>query len=412
MSKGVFLYFLQIFLPSFLSIWNQINKMSSSFPILFGESSHGKRKMWSVAVEDRSGVGVLIVSHGYEGGKMVVNEREVTVGKNLGKKNETSPVQQATAEAAALWKKKQDARYVPAAAAGVVAAGGAGVVSSDDADSDPSNTGDIPLPMLAHDFNKRGKTITYPCFAQRKLDGVRCVAIAGKGLFSRNGKVFPHLEHIKTAINTLPVGTILDGELYSDSLTFQEIVGLVKKETHKAGDAAKIAQIHLCVYDTVRGEGYAARKMWLETLFCSLKTTALRLLPTAICASVDDIKSLHADYVAEGYEGLILRNSNGLYKIGHRSTDLQKYKEFFDAEYPVIGFKEGDGLDKGCVIWICKTPIGQEFAVRPRGTREDRSTSFTNGSKMLGKPLTVRYQELTTDGIPRFPVGIAFRTYE
>ena len=401
----------------------------SALPTLFGESSHGKRKMWSVSVCERDGAGVITVTHGYEDGKKVVNDRTVTSGKNLGKKNATTPVTQAISEAQSLWNKKRDAGYAAEGTATAtvapvvapVASGGAGAEAVPMAVPMAVPVGvpsvatapTVPLPMLAQDYNKRGKHMAFPCFAQRKLDGVRCVAIAGSGLFSRNGKASSlHLTHIMAEINTLPAGTILDGELYSDDLTFQEIVGLVKKITLKAGDAEKVAKIHLCVYDTIREGTNAERNTWLQALFASHSFSALRLLPTVSCASLEEIKTLHAQYVAEGYEGLILRNATGLYKVGHRSTDLQKYKEFADSEYPVISFKEGDGVEKGCVIWVCRTPAGQEFAVRPRGTHEERIEAFKTGGTRIGQQLTVRYQELTTDGIPRFPVGIAFRDYE
>ena len=75
-------------------------------------------------------------------------------------------------------------------------------------------------------------------------------------------------------------------------------------------------------------------------------------------------------------------------------------------------FTEGEGLDKGLVIWICKTKEGRTFNVRPRGTHAERAEFFKNGQTYVGKMLTVRFQELTGDGIPRFPVGIAFRDYE
>jgi DNA ligase-1 len=131
-----------------------------------------------------------------------------------------------------------------------------------------------------------------------------------------------------------------------------------------------------------------------------------------MCKSEEDMKQLHADYVAEGYEGIMLRNRMAKYKVGTRSTDLQKYKEFFDAEYEVVGYKEGEGLEEGCVLWICKTTEGKVFSCRPRGSREERQVMFRNGGKYVGKNLTVRYQEMTDDNMPRFPVGIAFRDYE
>ena len=381
-----------------------------TFPTLFGEASTGKAKMWSISVEPRDDTGVIVQSHGYIGGKLILNTRVVSEGKNLGKKNATTAIQQAVSEAQSIWNKKRDAGYAPAAAAAAAAAPAAAAAAA--AAVAPAAEFKSPLPMLAQDYNKRGKDIKFPCYAQRKLDGVRCVALAGIGLFSRNGKATSkHLTHIRAEVDRLAPGTVLDGELYSDTLTFQEIVGLVKKATLKAGDAEKMAQIHLCVYDTIRDGTNESRNTWLTDTF-KQGFSALRLLPTTTCASVDDVRTLHASYVAEGYEGLILRNKAGMYKVGHRSCDLQKYKEFEDAEYVVSGFKEGDGVEKGCVIWECKTAAGQMFAVRPRGTHEQRTEDFKNGAKYMGKKLTVRYQELTTDGIPRFPVGIAFRDYE
>jgi len=64
------------------------------------------------------------------------------------------------------------------------------------------------------------------------------------------------------------------------------------------------------------------------------------------------------------------------------------------------------------VVWICETAKGQRFKCRPKGTQADRRDKYRNRQKYFGKMLTVKYQELTNDGIPRFPVGIAIRDYE
>ena len=123
------------------------------------------------------------------------------------------------------------------------------------------------------------------------------------------------------------------------------------------------------------------------------------------------MKEKHAEYVAAGYEGIMLRTRDGLYKHS-RSVDLLKYKEFLDGEYEVVGAEQGQGLEEGCVIWICRTAEGKTFHCRPRGTRESRSELFQKNEEYMGKHLTVRFQELTDEGIPRFPVGITFRDYE
>ena len=172
-----------------------------------------------------------------------------------------------------------------------------------------------------------------------------------------------------------------------------------------------MAQIHLCVYDMITTAPYEARKASLEALFAT-PFAALRLLPTEECKTKEDLKGLHDLYVAEGYEGLILRNKTGLYAINHRSKDLQKYKEFLDAEFDVTGFTVGVGSDEGCVIWTCRTDEGKEFSCRPKGTHESRQEALKTARGQLGKKLTVRFQEWTAEKKPRFPVGVAFRDYE
>lgn len=265
--------------------------------------------------------------------------------------------------------------------------------------------------MLAHDYHKRGKDIRFPCFLQPKLDGTRCVVVPGKGLFSRNKKAYPHLEHIRRVVDRLPATMVLDGELYSDVLTFQEIVGLVKSETLTAKQEEDAQHIKLHVYDLVCDLPYEKRWVNLQLLFRRLGASAgaaLVLVPTVVCENEEAMKVYHAEYMAQGYEGVMLRNRDGMYR-GVRSTALQKYKEFLDDEYEVVGFQEGQGLEEGCVIWMCQTPEGALFSCRPRGSREARQRLFQEGGEYVGRMLTVRYQEKTDAGLPRFPVGVAFR---
>ena len=396
----------------------------ASFPELQGEATTGKTKMWSIRVLERDTTGVIETTHGYVDGKKQVNEKVISVGKNIGKKNETTPLQQAVSEAKASWIKKKESGYSPIGVTTThitVSDITKGVITvdldaDDEDDEDDSGRGkgidkDVPSPMLAHDFLKRGKSIKFPCYAQRKYDGTRCVAISGKGLFSRNKKRYPHLDHIVAEINKLPSTIILDGELYSDTLTFQEIVGIVKRETLKEGDEKKQLQIKLHVYDIINKAPYEERYANLQILFNKYKFKHLVLVKSDICESEEAMKELHARYVTESYEGLMLRNKTGLYK-NSRSVDLQKFKAFETEEFKIVGFKEGTAAEAGCVIWVCEAENGQQFACRPRGTREAREVLYLDGDKYLGKMLTVRYQEMTDSNVPRFPVGIAIRDYE
>jgi len=370
-----------------------------ALPTLYCKSKTGKTQVWNIET-----IGAIIrVSYGYEDGAVTVKEKTIESGKNLGKKNATTPAEQAAAEAKSAWDKKKTGGYAESLDdAHVPGVADAAAVAAHEA----------ILPMLAHDFHKRGKDIKFPCYVQPKLDGVRCIYRNGV-LTSRQGKVFPDMEHI---VNDLKdVELVLDGELYSDTLNFQQFVGLVRKKKHNAAEKVLLQQVKYWVYDCVNEKPFEERHATLREMFVNhvhLYPFVYRLT-TEECKTKAELKGFHDRFVAEGSEGLIIRNAAGLYQLAARSKDLQKYKEFMDDEFVVTGYTDGEGSEKGLVIWICETTDKKTFHVRPRGTHEERGALFDKyADDFVGKKLTVRYQELTDDGIPRFPVGIAFRDYE
>jgi DNA ligase-1 len=235
-------------------------------------------------------------------------------------------------------------------------------------------------------------------------------------LFSRQRKAYAHLEHIQAIVRKLPKGLILDGELFTTKAHFQTIVGLAKKKTLTEEDRVQHNLLELHCYDIVDPvKPFTERYAILQDLFrshASVIGTTLQLCPTKEVTKESDLQKAHDEYVAAKFEGLMIRNKAGLYAVGDRSNDLLKMKEFEDDEFKIIGFYEADGAEKGCVMWRCVTPKGIEFGCRPEGTREDRQELFKHGSDYIGKLLTVRYQNLTPDGVPRFPVGITIRDYE
>ena len=110
----------------------------------------------------------------------------------------------------------------------------------------------------------------------------------------------------------------------------------------------------------------------------------------------------------------MIRGMNSPYKQQGRSKDLLKYKKFHDDEFVVIGHHEGTGAHKGTPIFECnsKSKEGKTFSVTMHGTIDSRKKMLENVQSYYGKMLTVKYQEISADGAPRFPVGIAFRDYE
>ena len=106
-------------------------------------------------------------------------------------------------------------------------------------------------PMLAHQYNNKKSEIKFPCYVQPKLDGVRCVVVGNK-LYSRNGIIFPKLPHIEDELKSNNFDNlILDGELYTDDINFEKIVGLVKKGKKTKDDEKSSLKIYLNVFDYI-----------------------------------------------------------------------------------------------------------------------------------------------------------------
>jgi DNA ligase-1 len=362
---------------------------------LYSEDSKGKARYWKVSTEHFKDYSVIITRKGLVGGKEVEARTIIKAGKNIGRANETSIKEQADFEAQSKWNKKKDQGYHL---------------------KGKQNQTDTILPMLALDYTKRFKDIVFPCFVQAKLDGVRGIFVNGK-IFSRMGKMFNCLEHITNELTNVPYN--LDGELYSDTLNFQEIVGIVRKQTLTASDKIKIKQIYFLVYDVVDNADYSIRLHdILEKKVFTKTFKYTKLHSTEICNTPEEVYTFHDKFVSKGYEGLILRNFKGKYVVKNRSKNLQKLKAFMDEEFEITGFTDGVGVETGLVIWICKTKDDKTFNVRPKGTHAERSKLFKKAKDYIGKKLTVKFFEYTNDGIPRFPVGsleasgIAIRDYE
>ena len=381
-----------------------------NFPDLYGKpSSSNKIKIWKIKVTELDNFALIIREHGYIDHKQITAEKKIDKGKNIGRKNETTPKQQAINEATHMWKKQIESGYV------------------ENMDTLFEDTVLKVLPMLAHDFRKRNKDISSNFCIQPKIDGVRLIASLKNGaieFYSRTGKIINGFDHIRKELfdkNVLTEdGFYLDGEVFTFDLTFEEISGLFRTIKLNDQQKAKINLLKFHIFDCF----YTNEK---SNLMFSDRLKVLKSIPTlkhSVIVKTEQfnkhklpmknlVSSNHDKYVQLGYEGVMVRNSESLYKMNYRSKDLQKFKEFIDEEYEIVSGKEATGEDTGTVIFLCKTKQNYEFYVRPRGSRQLRKYMFENLDKYIGKQLTVRYQNLSEDKqIPRFPVGITVRDYE
>ncbi len=368
----------------------------NTMPTLYHRSKNGKISVWNISVEERDSILFMVTRYGYVDGEQQETAVQVKSGKNLGKTNETTIIQQASKEAWSKWENKKLQNY------------------RESLDEETTI-----LPMLAHRYHDHKEKVVFPCFIQRKLNGARVLAHVFDGevkYFSRKGKEYHTLHHWDNLIlEHFPSGTILDGEAFNPDLNFQQIIRLVKRVKSSREDIEQDF-LKFWVYDVVQEtEPFINRQAFLQRRFVKFRNAMVCHVPGYVCNSHTEILNWHNTFIGEGFEGSIIRSQQGLYQINYRSYDLLKLKDFIDEEFMITGGKSGTGKDEGTVIFICRINREEdafEFFVRPKGTWAERKEYFDNLQSYIGKWLTVRYQEKSEDGMPIFPVGIAVRDVE
>ena len=366
-------------------------KVTHSSPILVSKTRVGKDKFWQAHVVTDGSAWYTQTSYwqvNKAGEKSVVqwSDPYEATPKNVGKANETSAEEQARSEFESMVTKQRDKGY-----------------------TEPGTKTTIrPLPMLAQKFSERGTKMQWPVYVQPKYNGQRML-FDGKDGWSRGGKdIIPEcIAHITNSFPSL--NDTIDGELIlPGNVLLQETMKATKK--YVAGTSEKLMYR---VYDVVLPDmPFSQRYEVLKEYVKNCAGDNIVLAPTYVAHDAAEVMAYHKQFIAEGYEGTMVRDDSEGYTIGQRSNQLQKYKDFVDAEFEIVRIDEGNGAFKGKGIFICRTESGKEFGATPEGSSSHRESIFQNRDSLVGKFLTVRYQELSKDGVPLFPVGVDVREKE
>lgn len=387
--------------------------MTKTFPTLYKKTATGAMQFWTIGVDERyfgKSEGVIVTIFGQVGtDKPQKTEDSIFEGKNVGKKNETTPVEQAIKEAEAQWLKKKKKGYVEDEKEALASRVDASIILGG------------TNPMLAENFNKQGQKISLPCYGQPKFDGIRCIATIEEGkasLWTRTRKPIRTAPHIISYLEELfPDQTLtFDGELYNHDLRdqFNTLISMIRPDEPRDN----YEDIHFYIYDIVDEllpyeERY--RKLW--NIHRKRFMKPLVAVPSTLLRTREEIVSYFEKCLDEGYEGTMLRNTDGRY-IGRRSPDLQKIKDIPEAgqsaeeddDFRIVGIEEGKGKLRGHVgSFRCETKAGVSFTAKLKGKLEFLKTCFDNPSLWENAWLVVRFQGYTKDGKPRFPRGLRIR---
>lgn len=190
-------------------------------------------------------------------------------------------------------------------------------------------------PMLATSKLPDFRILRFPLLVSPKLDGVRATMQDGQ-LLSRSLKPIPN-KNVQELFRNLPEG--IDGELihgkpYDDP--YRRTISIVMSDDKPADG------IQLYIFDRFAPLPYSARFAGIRSLGLETQFEVV-IVPHFPVNNVEELEKAEQEFLARGYEGLMIRSLTGPYKQG-RATEsegyLMKVKRFTDAEARVIGTYE------------------------------------------------------------------------
>jgi ATP-dependent DNA ligase len=364
---------------------------SKLFPVIYSLTVKKQLQTWQIEVLNDS----FRTHEGIDGGTITTSLWTACSPKNKGKKNETTPQEQALKEAQAKHQKKLDAGYFE--------------------DKERALAGDTRFfePQLAEKWKEYKDEVVYPCIVERKYDGAACLVGINIGMQTRGGKQFassPHIYKLLEPILKDYPSIVFHGELYNHEFksNFNKIMSLVKKLKPTEQDiqeSDRLVQYHIydCLDSSQPNLTTVERKALIQKLINTYlwKNKAIRYAKFEYANNAQEVDNFAIAFVNEGYEGAMIRNPKGPYKQS-RTKDLLKYKFFEEDEFEIVDVLEGKGNCAGIATDIvAKTKNGIEFGAGVIGDREYARSLLLNKANVIGLKGTIVFQNYTPDGKPR-----------
>jgi DNA ligase 1 len=380
------------------------------YPTLYGRGETGAVLEWNIIVEGDS----FFTITGQQTGKKIQSKSTSCLGKNSGKANETTPHQQAIAEADAKWKKKIKNGYW-----------------EDVNDIDKASFFQVTLAKNFKDY-RDDLDWSSGVGVQIKYNGGRILATKD-GLFTRKGERYfsiPHIEEgLKPFFAKFP-NAILDGEGFNYGLRekLNEMMKLLRKTVHITESDLEQSKdlIRFYIYDgygfpatkdgvnTTRTDGYLKRKeainnAFFAPCFADRYKNIIGEVPTYIVYSEDELNRLYLKFLDDKQEGAILRILDQPYE-NKRSKFLLKYKPIDDSEFKIISVNEGVGKFSNRVsTFTCKRIDGKlfddgtdTFDATFKGEESTAIELWKVKDKFLNQIVTIHYNGLTGKGKPNY----------
>jgi len=229
-----------------------------------------------------------------------------------------------------------------------------------------------------------------------KLDGIRAYW-NGKELLTRNGK---KIYAPKWFTKNYPPFEI-DGELWTKREDFNNISSTVRDKIYTKENEKKWKQIKHYIFEVPNAEGNLWQRLQKVKAY---ENDIIKLIPQISIRNKEHLIAYHKSLELLGAEGIVVRDPNTLY-INKRTSKALKVKTFKDAECKIIGYTKGNGKYKDKVgAIICELENKVIFKIG-----SGLSDEFRGNPLAIGTIITFKYQNMTVNKKPRFPVYLRVR---
>lgn len=253
-----------------------------------------------------------------------------------------------------------------------------------------------------------------------KLDGLRCIGIYKNGevsFCSRNNKPLYNLESIGEELKILiqrsgSIGEALvfDGEIYAGN--WNDTISVVHAK--KAVDTSKLKYYIFDVVDFKSWSEKTSAPLSLRRVALEGKvglSDKIKIISQYRIESIDKVRQQHAQNIKDGFEGSVLKRLSSKYSYG-RSKSWVKWKEEITLDVLVEGYEEGTGRNEGRLgAFLCDLD-GKKLKVGGGYSDEQRDDFWNRKDDIVGKIIEIKGQEITKDGVVRFPVFLRERVYK
>jgi ATP-dependent DNA ligase len=275
----------------------------------------------------------------------------------------------------------------------------------------------FPSVMDARTYDE--SKVKFPCCVQPKFDGCRIRIVHWKHgkiyVMSGNNKLRDSWVSLEVvAFGIIPEGYMLEGEFYcrhdidkghgdGQPISWQTLNGMFRRKANpfKENDVCIYAFDLIPLDGEMKAYGHRLKELYDRITQYKQRcpnVVTLQIIPNKFCKNMDEVETLYREYIAKGYEGMIVRDMKAGYEPNIRSWNVMKRKPMYDDEYEVKDIV----LEENCLKVVCKdTESDAIFSAIWHMSKKEVEEKYNKRHLYIGKCVCVQYHVKTERGIPR-----------